>query len=1048
MPHPCKLGGILVSLFAACLPAQAQLGLAGLRVPEGFVVEVAAGPELSAYPMFMEFDPEGRMYIAESSGKDLSGKEMVAEPGCSILMLEDVDHDGVFDKRTVFADKLSLPMGVLWHEGSVYTASPPDFIRLKDTDGDGVADEREVILTGWNVLNTASLHGPFLGQDGYMYLTHGRHGYKIETKEGHTLEGQAARIWRCKPDGTQLERYCGGGFDNPVEIAFTEAGELIGTMTYFTDPMNGQRDALMHWVEGGVYPKVHESLAEFDHQRTGDLLQPITKFARVAPSGFMRYRGEAFGAEYKDSYFSAQFNPHRVQRHIITRAGATFASQDSDFLTSLDPDFHPTDVLEDADGSVLVSDTGAWYVDACPVSRVSKPEIRGTIYRIRRADAPKVKDPRGLKLAWDKATPKQLAERLKDPRTVVRDRAGWALSALPGKAEAPLKDVLESDAGTVARIAALNALARLNTPDARAAIIAAMSIAEPDLQIAAAHAGGLLYNGSIAPQLDVGYLDIYNALCRLVKAVDPAVKREAAASLGRFGTGGLAGTLIVELTDDPIDPFLEHALINSMRNAGTLVLWDYLEESSVAAQRRAALIVLDEPDVQEYVPPFLYDPDPRVRDTALWIASRHPEWAGSVAASLDKNLRAWSPEQAKLMGGALQSFASNSTIQLTVALLLREGGAPDRQAFLLEAIEQSPLDPLPEVWVMALGDVLEGDDPTLQMQAVGVIRTRGVEAYDAQLSKLGDDTKASDALRVAALDAAVARAESWDAKRFDYVTSRTGVDYEPAVRQAAARLLSKSPLTAKQAQHVAESLLPEADALTFSSLLAAVGKQADEATGKALVAALGRAKYDVNRIPPREIETLFAAYPASVQEAAAPIRAKAATLDAARVARLQELTPKLGTGDVGRGRQVFFGEKVACGTCHAIGAEGGTLGPDLTTVGAVRSGGDLLEALLFPNASIVQGYESYRVDTFEASLIGVLGRETADGVTVRTAATEETYVPRADITAMEQYPLSLMPEGLDAGITEEELLDLLAFLQSLNKEQWLLPERREVAAHE
>jgi hypothetical protein len=69
-------------------------------------------------------------------------------------------------------------------------------------------------------------------------------------------------------------------------------------------------------------------------------------------------------------------------------------------------------------------------------------------------------------------------------------------------------------------------------------------------------------------------------------------------------------------------------------------------------------------------------------------------------------------------------------------------------------------------------------------------------------------------------------------------------------------------------------------------------------------------------------------------------------------------------------------------------------------------------------------------------------------VTVRTAATEETYVPRADITAMEQYPLSLMPEGLDAGITEDELIDLLAFLQSLNKEQWLLPERREVAAHE
>src|SRR5207244_1533083 len=82
------------------------------------------------------------------------------------------------------------------------------------------------------------------------------------------------------------------------------------------------------------------------------------------------------------------------------------------------PDFHPTDVLEDADGSLLVIDTGGWFRIGCPTSRVDKPQIKGAIYRIRRKDAPKVKDPRGLKLDW-----KSPEDWLDDPRFAVRDEA-------------------------------------------------------------------------------------------------------------------------------------------------------------------------------------------------------------------------------------------------------------------------------------------------------------------------------------------------------------------------------------------------------------------------------------------------------------------------------------------------------------------------------------------------------------------------------------------------------------------------------------------------
>jgi len=319
-------------------------GIDGIKVPDGFTVEKVAGPDQVSYPMLAVLDERGRLFVTESSGKNVSGQEMAKHPECRVRLLEDLNKDGIYEQSKVFADRLRLPMGALWYRNSLYVASPPDFIRLEDSDGDGVSDHREVVLTGWNVRNTASLHGPFLGPDGWLYLTHGRHGYKIRTKEGAVLEGLASRIWRCRPDGTGLERVCGGGFDNPVEIVFTPAGEMIGTMTYFVDPQNGQRDALMHFVEGGVYPKWHPAVKEF--QRTGDLMPVMTKFARIAPAGLMQYRGTSFGREYQGNLFSAQFNPHRIQRHVLFREGATFRTQDEDFVTSTDPDFHPTDVLE------------------------------------------------------------------------------------------------------------------------------------------------------------------------------------------------------------------------------------------------------------------------------------------------------------------------------------------------------------------------------------------------------------------------------------------------------------------------------------------------------------------------------------------------------------------------------------------------------------------------------------------------------------------------------------------------------------------------------
>src|SRR5690606_6187069 len=98
-------------------------------------------------------------------------------------------------------------------------------------------------------------------------------------------------------------------------------------------------------------------------------------------------------------------------------------TDDEAFITSTNTDTHPTDVLQDADGSLLVVVTGGWFIEGCPLSRVAKPDVKGGIYRIKKLDATRLDDPRGLGIDWQNISDGDLVEYLSDPRFAVRDRA-------------------------------------------------------------------------------------------------------------------------------------------------------------------------------------------------------------------------------------------------------------------------------------------------------------------------------------------------------------------------------------------------------------------------------------------------------------------------------------------------------------------------------------------------------------------------------------------------------------------------------------------------
>jgi hypothetical protein len=204
---------------------------------------------------------------------------------------------------------------------------------------------------------------------------------------------------------------------------------------------------------------------------------------------------------------------------------------------------------------------------------------------------------------------------------------------------------------------------------------------------------------------------------------------------------------------------------------------------------------------------------------------------------------------------------------------------------------------------------------------------------------------------------------------------------------------------------LARGYLQQADALILPRLIEAFSTSANQESGQAMVRALLKTQVSIGEPDAKRLQDILAKYPEDVRAGARPLLTHLEELQKVRIARLRQLEPLLSAGgDIGRGRHVFFGEKVACYHCHTIGKQGGHVGPDLTAVGAIRSGHDILEAIVFPSASFVPGFEIYSVETKTDLYSGVRGPDTPDA--------------------------PLMPEGLDESLTRPEFIDLLAFLQA------------------
>ena len=1012
-------------LFANC-GKKSPVTTDGLRVPEGYTIEKVADSSLLSYPMFASFDNEGRLFVFESSGKTTSTEDVLENPTFIIRILEDEDGDGVFDKSKIFADKIPYPMGGTFYQGSLYVAAPPNLIKFTDTDGDGAADKRDIILSGWTLHhNAATLSGPFMGPDGWLYMADARRGFNIKTKEGDSLKGKGARIWRCRPDGTGLEAMSGGGFDNAVEIAFMPSGETLGTMTYFTDPQGGFRDAIMHWVEGGVYPKPQEVIEEDHLKLTGDLMPVMTKLARVSHAGLMRYRGNGLGETFNGNLFTAQFNTGRIMRHIITPDGATFKTADEPFVQSDSLDTHLTDVLEDADGSLLVVNTGGWFIAGCPLSVVAKTNVLGGIFRIRKTGAAVIEDPWGRKIEFKKLAPQELVNYMMDERQAVRDHAIEEIVLKGDTAVDVLKKSLPLFKNEEQRAAAVFAISRMHTAFAKEVVRSAMNDESIIVRTAAVRATGLAK--------DKASLD---KLMELVQKDKAPVRRQAATALGQIADEKCIPALL-QAAVNPGDRFVEHAIIYALITLGKAQpLIDALIDSSVN-KRKASLIALDQMDggplQKSHLATFLNSSDTMLRNTAIWVAMHHNNWSDIVVSFVDKRFKA-SDSSANSLASIrtlMEVFCEKQDMQQFIGIQLGNATTSSaKKIFLMDVIAHSDVREIPQVWIKPLSNLLKGNDDQLRLQVMSLIESRRMEAMNTVLNQIIQDAKTPVSFQLKAFGARLRSEKELSDKEFTTLQKYLDSSYEAPVRQTAVRLLARASLNDAQLVTLAKEQIPKADIFLLPGLVQTFKGNKTEGTGQALITALSNAADRLGNLSLPDLQELIKTFPSSVQVAAEPLMKTLQVQQATRLAQLQQLEASLKRGDVSEGRQLFFG-KATCFTCHAVASQGGTFGPDLTNIGEIRSKHDLLEAIMYPSASFAREHETSRIITKTGSYTGIITAQLPDAVIIATAPGTKMSIARAEISSIEPQNVSMMPPGLDKILSTQEMANLLAYLVSL-----------------
>lgn len=1007
--------------FALDSPAPPTRALTAFQHDPGTQIELVAAEPLVFQPCAVAWDADGRMFVAENRDYPI-GPAPGQPPGGAITRLDDTDGDGRMDRRTVFADGLSFPNGLTpWADGFIVTCAP-DILFLKDTDGDGRADVRRVWLTGFSTNGSTQLRvsHPTFGPDGWVYLTSGltRPG-RITSPEHPERPGvEIGTDARFNPFTLEIEAVGGRGqfgqtFDdagnrfhcmNRVHIQHT----VIPPRYLGRNPNFALADAVQNVPEAMV-----TDLLGGANQNFAARLYPISDNVTTADShggtftaacGVHVYRGDALPSEYRGDVFACDPTANLVHRDRLTPVGPTFAShianERREFLASADNWFRPVFLADGPDGALYVCDmyrktiehpdylpvevrkrtdfvTGRDLGRIWKVTGQTSNALRARPRSLARASTRELVAALGHANAWQRETAQRLLLERRAPETpalLARQFAAPGDQKLKRREEILLRSGwagLRDDAkpgDALRKLHALRTLACLCQADE-----------------------------SGARQL---LLD-----CLRAAAISSApILRENAWRLmaeQSWSRAAIPAQLLPVCASDPNPRARFWLALSCGAESSGVQGANHLEVLAQLGIRdgsdrwmRAAILCGLNPTARQ------------ARQLAQWLV-RHPEPPASVAF--------WS-DLGRVLGAETLAEPSpapaNAQRDATSADSATRSSISDLWAWLI-----APPSP-PSPWLLAALD--------------GVLESARLRGKPARLPEELLARFASEAARLAQMPSetiATRKAAIGFLVNADPASACTAllpllVATEPAELQAAAvRSLFSLPGEAAARELLQPGRWGTLPPNTRVVVLASVLSQPRHV--RELLAALEAKQLPNNVLSGAQREALRRHGDAEIRARAQKLFAAGETGD--RMAAYQKARAALDLkGDASNGRKVF---STHCASCHRLDREGHNVGPDLFG-NRNQSKESILLHIVNPNYEVVPGFNACTIECQDGrELSGLIIGETPTSVTLRQAQGLEETLPRSGIRRLTVSSLSLMPEGLEAAMTLQQLADLLACLK-------------------
>ena len=971
-------------------PVEPENASATFALKDGFTMELVAAEPLVTDPVAGAFDEDGRLYVVEMNDYPYTDKstdkpnvERTGDlPIGKVRLLEDTDNDGVFDKSQIFARDFSWPTGIAVYRGGIFVAATPDVWYLKDEDGDGQAETRTKIFSGFRKLNVQAVANNLIwGLDHKVYGAGGTNGGRIINGLNESVP--AVTISRndfCfDPTNPAFELLSGGArfgntFDdwgnrficnirNPIQhIVLPQQAVVRNPDLSVGSPMHDVA------VAGDQIPVFRSSPPEpwrvVNAARLSNQGDPRMPRSEKNAQGFMTsacgvtvYRGDAYPAEFRRQVFLAEVAGNLIHRQQMTPVGATFTSErmdeKSEFMTSTDNWFRPVNFLHAPDGTLYVLDMyretieHPWSMpdDLKALLDLENGRDRGRIYRLTPPSFKRRANPR-----LSSATTAELVALLQHPNAWHRETAHRLLFERQDKSAVPaLQEMFKSTTTSLGKVHVLWTLHGLSQLD-ESVILSALRDPAAEVREQAVIVAVRRHTAR-EDKAAVPYSNTVHAeLLRLADDESPRVRFQVALAFAEHSDEASLKALMIIARRDSADPWIVIAALSSSRVLAAQLLDQVLQE-----------------------PEFLSD----ARNLPLLKQL-------ATVTGVQKN-----SEQIRSIGERLQDlpteFRSAAVMEELLLALeegLRRGGSrlstvwaqTPAESLLSERISlaaicvNDPAKSVPER-LMALRVLSFGDSAIIKKSTAGLLATQQPAEIQAAvvkaISAYQDESTATTLL--------AAFPGSTPAVQYEIIEALAGHNQRLPVLFDA---IADGRIAAAQVTPIRRTLLLN---------------HADEKIRERAKTLLA-----LDRQTPRQDVIV-------------------ANADAAKL-----------PGDLAKGKLLFVRE---CSACHRIGETGIEVGPSLITV-RHRTASELLTQILDPNREVGPNYMQFAVALNEGQVLaGMIAEESPVSLTLKQAENKQQVVQRDQIAEIKATGLSLMPEGFEKKLSPQDFADLIAFLR-------------------